>query len=119
MHAPTAVSQSTSAFQTSAPVSVTNKPVAKVNGTVLTDRDLVREMMVIFPYAQQHGGRFPKEMEPGIRKGALDMIIFEELVYQDAERRKVTVPCRQARPGDVAIQETVQLRGRISGLPEE
>lgn len=92
MHAPTPIKQSTSAFQTSAPLTITGKPVAKVNGTVLTDRDLVREMMIIFPYAQQHGGKFPKDMEADIRKGAMDMIIFEELVYQDAERRKVTVP---------------------------
>lgn len=69
------------------------KPVARVNGSVLTDRDLLREMYLIFPYARQHNG-FPKEMEPGIRKGALDMIIFEELVYQEARRRTMTV----ARP---------------------
>jgi peptidyl-prolyl cis-trans isomerase SurA len=30
-------------------------------------------------------------MEPDIRAGALKMIIFEELVYQEAERRKMTV----------------------------
>lgn len=66
------------------------KPVARVNGSVLTDRDLLREMYLIFPYARQHNG-FPKEMEPGIRKGALQMIIFEELVYQEAQRRKMTI----------------------------
>jgi len=91
MHSSTLANQS-SAFEKSAPVSVTDKAVARVNGVVLTDRDLVREMMIIFPYAQQHGGRFPKEMEAGIRKGALDMIIFEELVYQDAQHRGVNVP---------------------------
>ncbi len=68
------------------------KPVARVNGVVLTERDLQREMFTIFPYARQHGGRIPPEMEEGIRKGALQMIIFEELVYQEAERRKVTIP---------------------------
>lgn len=67
-----------------------SNPVARVNGTVLTDRDLLREMYLIFPYARQHNG-FPKEMEPGIRKGALQMIIFEELVYQEAQRRKMTI----------------------------
>lgn len=66
------------------------KPVARVNGSVLTDRDLLREMYLIFPYARQHNG-FPKEMEPGIRNGALQMIIFEELVYQEAQRRKMTI----------------------------
>ena len=73
---------------------VSGKTVARVNGSALTDRDLLREMMAIFPYARTHNG-FPKDMEPNIRNGALKMIEFEELVYQDAERRKVTVP--QAR----------------------
>jgi peptidyl-prolyl cis-trans isomerase SurA len=65
--------------------------VARVNGTVLTERDLTREMYTIFPYAQQHNG-FPKELEPDIRRGALQMIIFEELVYQEAQRREMTIP---------------------------
>jgi parvulin-like peptidyl-prolyl cis-trans isomerase-like protein/SurA-like protein len=72
-------------------VQASGKPVARVNGAVLTDRDLLREMYVIFPYARQHGGTFPKEMEAGIRSGAMQMIIFEELVYQEALRRKMTV----------------------------
>jgi len=66
-------------------------PVARVNGAVLTDRDLLREMYSIFPYARQHNGRFPKEMEAGIRNGAMQMIIFEELVYQEALRRRMAV----------------------------
>ena len=67
------------------------KPVARVNGAVLTERDLVREEYSIFPYARQHNG-IPKELAPQIRDGALKMIVFEELVYQEALRRKVTVP---------------------------
>jgi len=70
---------------------VTGKPVARVNGAVLTDRDLLREMMTIFPYAGTHGG-FPKGLEGSIRAGALKMIEFEELLYQQAEERKMTVP---------------------------
>jgi peptidyl-prolyl cis-trans isomerase SurA len=69
----------------------TNKPVARVNGVTLTDRDLLREEYTIFPYARQHNGSVPQEMEPQIRQGAMQMIIFEELVYQDAQRRKLTV----------------------------
>ena len=42
-----------SAFQ------VSDKAVARVNGAVLTDRDLLREMLQIFPYANQHNG-FPE-----------------------------------------------------------
>src|SRR5271166_796752 len=51
------------------------KLVARVNGAVLTERDLMREMYTIFPFARQHNG-IPKSMEPEMRKGALDMIIF-------------------------------------------
>jgi parvulin-like peptidyl-prolyl isomerase len=66
------------------------KPVARVNGSVLTDSDLVREEYSIFPYARQHNG-IPKDLAPQIRGGAMKMIIFEELVYQEALRRKMTV----------------------------
>ena len=93
-HAPTTVANPTTsqapALQVSAP-QVSDKPVARVNGAVLTDRDLLREMYAIFPYAQQHNG-FPKAQEAAIRQGALEMIIFEELVYQEAMRRKLTIP---------------------------
>ena len=75
----------------SAPLKTVGRPVARVNGTVLTDRDLVREMYAIFPYARQHNGGFPKAMEPDIRNGAMKMIVFEELVYQEALRRKLTI----------------------------
>lgn len=80
-----------------ATLQVTGKTVVRVNGAALTDRDLVREMFAIFPYAKQHNG-FPEGLEPQIRKGALDMIIFEELVYQEAKHRQMTVPpARMAR----------------------
>ncbi|HEY7616090.1 MAG TPA: SurA N-terminal domain-containing protein, partial [Terriglobales bacterium] len=80
-----------------ATLQTTGRTVARVNGAVLTDRDLLREMFAIFPYAKQHNG-FPEKLEPQIRRGALDMIIFEELVYQEALRRKMTIaPERMAR----------------------
>ena len=69
---------------------VSGNAVARVNGVALSDRDLVREMFAIFPYAKQHNG-FPEKLEPQIRKGALDMIVFEELVYQEAKRRNMTI----------------------------
>ncbi len=59
---------------------------------VLTDRDLLQEEYNIFPYAKQHNGEIPAEMAPGIRSGAMDMIIFEELAYQQAVKMKMTVP---------------------------
>jgi len=73
-------------------VAAIDRPVVRVNGTVLTDRDLLRQMMIVFPYARQHGGKFPKEMEADIRRNALDQLVFEELVYQEALRHKMTVP---------------------------
>jgi hypothetical protein len=77
-HAPT-----TPAKQTSVAQQPLGRPVARVNGVVLTDRDLLREEYTIFPYARQHGG-VPSSMEADIRAGAMKMIIFEELVYQQA-----------------------------------
>ena len=74
------------------PVSTTQaKPVARVNGTVLTARDLLRQMLTDFPYARQHGGRFPKAIEGDMRDKALQEIVVDELMYQEALRRKLTV----------------------------
>jgi len=86
---------------------VTGKPVARINGAVLTDRDLLREMMTIFPYAQTHNG-FPKELEPQIREGALKMIEFEELLYQEAERRQMTVPAVRINKAVTAFRNRFQ-----------
>ena len=101
-HAPTAVA-STTASQAPA-LQVSDKPVARVNGAVLTDRDLLREMYAIFPYAQQHNG-IPKAQEAAIRQGALEMIIFEELVYQEAVRRKLTVPAEKLKGAEVDFKK--------------
>jgi len=87
-HGPVANTTASSASTEAVPA---ERPVARVNGTVLTDRDLLREMFAIFPYARQHNGGFPKAMEADIRKGAMQMIVFEELVYQEAKRRGMTV----------------------------
>jgi len=78
--------------------------VARVNGAVLTERDLMRELYTIFPYANQHNG-IPKSMEPEMRKGALDMIIFEELVYQDAEHRKVTISAERMKRAEAEFRK--------------
>ncbi len=106
-HAPTSAAATSSTFPEASravksgvdasSLIVTGKAVAKVNGAVLTDRDLLREMFALFPYAKLHGG-FPKKEEKEIRQGALQMIIFEELVYQEAVRLKMTIaPARIAR----------------------
>jgi len=88
-HAPTVFTQAPTKAAPASPVSAT-KAVVRVNGTSLTESDLLREEYAIFPYGRQHNG-IPKDLEPDIRAGALKMIIFEELVYQEALRRKMTV----------------------------
>jgi hypothetical protein len=93
-HALTGAAKQAQPQASSSSFQVSDKPVARVNGAVLTDRDLLREMLVIFPYARQHSG-FPTAQEASIRQGALQMIIFEELVYQEALRRKLTVAAQQ------------------------
>jgi len=90
-HAPTALKQAPAQSQGLVTLQAQGKPVARVNNTVLTDVDLLREEYAIFPYARQHNG-LPKELAPQIRNGALKMIIFEELVYQEAQRRHLVVP---------------------------
>jgi len=88
---------------TPAPASSGN-PVVRVNGSVLTDRDLMREIEAIFPYAKIHSG-VPKDMEPEMRKGALEMIIFEELLYQEALREKRTVPAEKLQRAEVEFRK--------------
>ncbi len=104
-HAPTTAATSPAVQSTS--LQPTGKPVAKVNGTVLTDKDLLREMYAIFPYAKQHNG-FPKAQEAGIRQGALEMIIFEEMVYQEAQRRKMTIPAAKINQAETAFRQQFQ-----------
>lgn len=94
-HTPTTIKQAPP--QQQANIQPGDTPVARVNGVVLTESDLVREEYAIFPYGRQHGG-LPKALEGEIRAGALKMIVFEELVYQEALRRKMTIPAaRMAR----------------------
>jgi parvulin-like peptidyl-prolyl isomerase len=86
------ISSHTSTVNNSTSITLTGsvKPAVRVNDTVLTEAEVVREMYTIFPYASQHGG-FPKSMESDIRKGAIEMIIFEELLYQEAKRLKIPI----------------------------
>ena len=105
-HSPTGAGQQ-SPLATVSPAQASDKPVARVNGAVLTDRDLLREMYTIFPYAKQHNG-FPKAQEASIRQGALEMIIFEELVYQEAVRRKLSVPAERVNDAEAEFRKQFQ-----------
>ena len=103
-HAPTVFTQAPAQAPATSALMAADKPVARVNGSVLTDADLVREEYAIFPYARQHNG-IPKELEPQIRDGALKMIIFEELVYQEALRRKMTVPAAKMQQAEADFRK--------------
>jgi parvulin-like peptidyl-prolyl isomerase len=89
--------------EATAPMQAVGKPVARVNGTDLTDRDLLSTMYAMFPYARQHNGAVPKAMEPDIRAGAIKMMVFEELAYQEALRRKMTVPPATLQKAEAAF----------------
>ena len=103
-HAPTVFTQAPAQGPATLALTAAGKPVARVNGSVLTDADLVREEYAIFPYARQHNG-IPKELAPQIRDGALKMIIFEELVYQEALRRKMTVPATKMQHAEADFRK--------------
>ena len=90
-HEPTNAGKPDNSMMATIALQPAGKPVARVNGAILTDRDLVREEYTIFPYAKQHNG-IPSAMEADIRRGAMKMMEFEELLYQEAVRRKMTVP---------------------------
>ncbi|HYG98462.1 MAG TPA: peptidyl-prolyl cis-trans isomerase [Terriglobales bacterium] len=117
-HAPTNATQQRAMAAPADGFRVTGKPVARVNGAILTDRDLVRVMLAIFPYAQQHNG-FPKEMEPQIRAGAMDMMIFEELVYQDTKRRNITVPAAQLAKAEAAFKNQFSSKEAYAAFLQE
>ena len=85
-------------------VPVTGRAVLRVNGRELTDRDLLHEMYALFPYAEQHGG-FPQSLQSDIRKGAMQMLAFEELVYQEAERRKMTVSTAKIDASEASLRK--------------
>jgi hypothetical protein len=93
------------AMSSGLPAPAVDKPVARVNGAVLSNRDLLREEYTMFPYARQHNGEIPKEMEPQIRDGAMKMIIFEELVYQEAVRRKMIIPPAKMRNAETEFRK--------------
>jgi peptidyl-prolyl cis-trans isomerase SurA len=91
-HAPTALNPAPGQGAAASVVTAPDRPVALVNGSLLTGADLLREEYTIFPYARQHNGGIPPEFAQQIRDGALKMMVFEELVYQEALRRHMTVP---------------------------
>src|SRR6202008_4028200 len=103
------VTKSAPASSSSGMQPMTNEQMAakvaiRVNGAALTELDVRREMVSIFPYAVQHNG-FPKDMEPQIRKGAVEMVVFEELLYQEAKRRNVEVTAEKVAKAEATFRK--------------
>jgi foldase protein PrsA len=98
--------------------SASAKPVARVNGSILTDADLLREEYAIFPYARQHNG-IPKDLAPQIRDGAMKMIIFEELVYQEAQRRKITVSSAKLQSAEADFRKQFHTPEEFNALVQD
>ncbi len=91
-HAPTAPPPAVSSYP-----AFLRKPVVKVNGAVLTELDLREQEQRLFPYYSIHGGKVPDKYQAEIRRKALDQIVVEELVYQEAQRRGMKVPAATLR----------------------
>jgi peptidyl-prolyl cis-trans isomerase SurA len=103
-HTPTVLSRVPSQARSQSAQNPADKPVARVNGAILTATDLVREEYAIFPYARQHNG-IPKEFEKQVHDGALQMIVFEELVYQEALRRHMTIPAAKMQRAETDFRK--------------
>jgi peptidyl-prolyl cis-trans isomerase SurA len=114
-HTPTILTQPLDQAQSASSPAFPAKPVVSVNGSILTDTDLVREEYTIFPYARQHGG-IPKDLAPQIRDGAMKMIIFEELVYQEALRRKMTVPVAKMQHAEADFRKQFSTPDEFNAL---
>jgi len=114
-HAPTGLRQPPVQAQGLVTLQALGKPVARVNNTVLTDVDLLREEYAIFPYARQHNG-LPKELAPQIRDGAMKMIVFEELVYQEAQRRHLAIPAARMQKAEADFRKQFASPAEFNGF---
>lgn len=68
-----------------------NKAVARVNGVPITQDAYQQELRRVFPYFSMHGNKVPTEFEKDVHNKALDNLISEELMYQEAKRRNLKI----------------------------
>jgi parvulin-like peptidyl-prolyl isomerase len=73
------------------PAEKTGPPVARVNGVDIPRDQYEKELKQIFPYFSMHGGQVPDEYKENVRKKALDRLIGDELMFQEAKRRKLVI----------------------------
>lgn len=74
-----------------------NHVAVKVNGAPVSERDVQEAMQKLFPYYAVHGGKVPAAYQAEIRQKAVNQLVVEELAYQEARRRGLTVPRTEIR----------------------
>jgi len=65
--------------------------VAVVNGTVITQGDLDREMIRVYQQLSRTGKPFNESQFPGIKKEVLETLIRQELLYLESQSKGVKV----------------------------
>jgi peptidyl-prolyl cis-trans isomerase C len=70
---------------------VSESKVAVVNGTVITEKDLERQVGFLQQKLQKTGKPMTEADLPEIRRNALENLIDEELLYQEAVKQKTKV----------------------------
>ncbi|HEU5451986.1 MAG TPA: peptidyl-prolyl cis-trans isomerase [Terriglobales bacterium] len=94
-HAPTAPATA-SAAAPSAPLDL-KKIAARVNGVAITERDVREQMQRLFPYYSIHGGKVPEKYQGEIRQKAIDQLVTDELMFQQAKKDGMKLPAAEAQ----------------------
>jgi len=90
-HVPTTSVSSVGAVAAPAPAVDPGRVAVRVNGVAITEDDIQEQMQRLFPYYSMHGGKVPDQYQPEIRQRAINEIVLDELTYQEAKRRGLTV----------------------------
>lgn len=94
-HTPTAPATA-SAAAPSAPVDL-KKIAARVNGVAISERDVREQMQRLFPYYSIHGGKVPEKYQGEIRQKAVDQLVTDELMFQQAKKDGMKIPAAEAQ----------------------
>jgi len=111
----------TAAWRLLVPSGPSSPAVATVNESAITQKELEIRMATLLPMASYHGNLPPEELL-SLRRAALDELILEELVWQDASRqgRRPEASAVEAELGDVRrrfkSEEEFQAALRADGI---
>jgi parvulin-like peptidyl-prolyl isomerase len=72
-----------------------------------------KEVQQIFPYFSMHGGQVPEEYKADVRRKALDRLIGDELMFQEAKRRKLAIAPAEWN------KRKEEIRKDFGGTPQE